>query len=152
MSSDSSSTHNETIVSFTYVSTWMLKNIARSARIILICKDTTIWDKIFFPAWQPQIQQKLHRNVLKTTRWMFWSGQVKAQISIQLRICCWTWKGRLLFIPKQPDRAWAVLQGRMEKNCIVQVFRLIDSYPHRLSAVIAAKGALTKYWPEGAQY
>ena len=32
---------------------------------------------------------RLHRNGLKTTRWMFGSSRVEAQTSIQNRICCW---------------------------------------------------------------
>lgn len=59
------------------------------------------------------IQSKLHANVLKTTVLMFWSGHVRAQTLIQLRIC-----GCSVMIPVQPDRARALLQRRMRKSAV----------------------------------
>lgn len=43
-------------------------------------------------------------------------------------------------VPIQPDQAWEDLQGRMEDNPQIQVWKLFATYPE-----IAAKGATTKY-------
>ena len=96
----------------------------------------------------PSIQQKLNRKGSKTTRRMFWSGQVKAQNSVHLRNCGWTWKE--LFTP-DPQATWQRLSclGRMEEKLqcpdVPAWLRHnhTDSVSH--SAVIAAKGASTKY-------
>jgi hypothetical protein len=48
-------------------------------------------------------------------------------------------------LPIQPDRAWEVLQRRIRETLQIQVVKLVVSYPRRLQAVIAAKGASTKY-------
>ena len=84
----------------------MQKNIAKSWRIIWLSRQENynLGEDLFSSKTAtPSMQQKLHRNCSKTTRWMFWSGQVKAQISIQSRICGWTWKE--LFTP-DPQATW----------------------------------------------
>lgn len=46
------------------------------------------------------------------------------------------------------DRARAVSQRRMEKHEVSRCAKLIETHPHGLSAVIAAKGAVTETRPE----
>jgi hypothetical protein len=55
---------------------------------------------------------------------MSWNGLVKAQTTIQLRIFCL--------------EVWATIP-------VARCAQLIETYPKRLAAVIAAKGVSTKY-------
>ncbi len=94
----------------------MQKNIAKSWRIIWLSlqENYDLGEDLFSSKTMAQgIQQKLHGNGSKTTRWMFWSGQIKAQISIQSRICGWTWKE--LFTP-DPRATWQSLSCFARKN------------------------------------
>ena len=53
-------------------------------------------------------------------------------------------------LPIQPHRAWEDLQRRMGETPQIQVCQAcVASYPRRPEAVIAAKGASTKYWVKG---
>ena len=52
-------------------------------------------------------------------------------------------------LPIQPDRAWEVPQKRMGKTPKYRCAKFVASYRRRFDAVIAAKGASTKYWVKG---
>ena len=52
-------------------------------------------------------------------------------------------------LPIQPDSAWEDLQRRMWETSQYRCAKLVTSYPRRLKAVIAAKGASTKNWVKG---
>lgn len=56
----------------------------------------------------PSIQPKLHTNGLKTMLLLFWRGQVKAQTTIQLGICGWTWNG---LFPYNSHAIWQSLSS-----------------------------------------
>lgn len=75
-------------------------------------------------------------------------GWVKAQISIQSKNL-WRDLKRGPYSPKQPDRAWAVLQDRMRKNCGLQMSQPDWGRSTQTVTVSAAKGASSKYWPGG---
>ena len=99
------------------------------------------------------IWQKLYRSGLKTTRWMFLSSRIKAQTSIQWRICGWTWKR--LFTPQSQCLLTGLEQFCKEQCSQIAVCRwasLTETYSHKLSPVIVAQGASTKYWLEGGKY
>ena len=76
---------------------------------------------------------------------MSWNGLVKVQTSIQLRICGMT---KIAVHQRNPSNLKELEQFCLEEWAKIPVARcakLIETYPKRLAAVIAAKGCSTKY-------
>ena len=95
-------------------------------------------------------QPRQHRSGFGTSLWTSLSGPARAQTSTQSNISGDTWKSCAVTLLVQPDRAWEDLQRRNgEKLPKYRCAKLVVSYPRRFKAVIAAKGASTKYWVKG---
>ena len=60
--------------------------------------------------------------------------------------------GCLAMINNQFDRAWRILKRIMENVAQSRFGKLLKTYQERLTGVIAAKGAITKYWLRGVEY
>ena len=84
---------------------------------------------------------------------MFWRGWAKAQTSIQWRICGSTLK-RAVYARSSCHLTLfeQFCKEEWNKNAVSTWAGLNKTYPHSLSAVIAAKGAPTKYWLEGGEF
>ena len=91
--------------------------------------DLMLWPEATKHCTSPQTQPS------KTTRWTLCSGQVENQTTTQKRICGWIWK---VLLKPNPRATWLSFSSFAKK-------RTFDTYPHTLSAVIAPRGAFTKY-------
>ena len=103
---------------------WMQQNIEKSWRTIGFSVQETgdLGEDLFSSKTMTQsIQIKVLKDGLKSTRWMSWSGRVRAQTSVQHNDWQWTWK--VLFTP-DPCATWQSFEQfcrRTGWNCSVQM-------------------------------
>ena len=91
-------------------------------------------------------QQRPCRSGFGTTLWMSLSGPARALTWTQSSVSGETWKGQST---DGPHATWQSLRGSAAKNGRKSPNSGVVSYPRRLEAIIAAKGASTKYWVKG---
>lgn len=108
----------------------MQQNIGQFLEENLLQENCDLGD-LFDKTTSPNIQSKLHKNGLKTTMLMFWSGQVRVQTSVQLKnVRLYLRRAVYFTIPMHPDSLSSFAKKSGGNIAESRCAKLMETYTH----------------------